>query len=140
MSRLLCFLVSSIIVCGLLLNSEVLAYARPRRTRRNALDLVPLSVSFAVDPVAGPCPGGISTGLGSTGLRLDYRNSASNFQWTVIAEEIPVLVANSYSMDISVASGQCVDFRLVQEEHGGGMCNCWSLMDVMVNSSAVSLR
>lgn len=129
MSRLLI-----LVQCGLLFNS---AYAM--RTRRNVLDdLVPLSVSFAVDPVVGECPGGTSTGLGSTALRLDYRNNASNFQWTVIAEEIPLL-SNSYSMDISVSS-QCADFRLVQEEHGGGTCNCWSVADVMVNSSVVSLR
>ena len=55
---------------------------------REKRDELPLNISFTVNPVAGTCYGGTSAGLGSTDLRLEYRNNASDFQWVEIANNI----------------------------------------------------
>jgi hypothetical protein len=111
------------------------------RVKRNTdVTAAPLNVSFTVlspmDP--GECYGGSSAGLGDTTLRLEFRSNASRFQWMEVAGDIPTDVG-AYSTTVSAGCG-CVEFRLVQEEHGGGECNCWTLQDVDVNGSRIPLQ
>ena len=72
------------------------------------------------------CYGGSSAGLGSTDLRLEYRNNTSGFQWVEIADNIPI--EGHFSTAVNISGSGCVVVRLVQEEHGGGSCNCWEVM------------
>ena len=88
-----------------------------------------LNVSFTVLPFTslGECYGGNSTGLGDTSLRLQFRSNATSFQWVEVARDIPINVgAYSTMANVSTGSG-CVEFRLLQQEHGGGHCNCWTV-------------
>ena len=77
------------------------------------------------------CFGGSSAGLGSTDLRLEYRNNASGFQWVEIADNIPI--GSDFSTAVNISGSGCVVVRLVQEEHGGDDCNCWRVIDIMLN-------
>ena len=77
------------------------------------------------------CYGGSSAGLGSTDLRLEYRNNASDFQWVEIADNIPI--GGDFSTAVNISGSGCVVVRLVQEEHGGNNCNCWKVIDIMLN-------
>ena len=113
--------------------------ASPARSRRNAESenstASSLNVFFTVLHVSGACPGGSTAGLGDTTLRLEFRSNASNFQWVEAASGIPTDVG-LYSIIVSAGCGGCVEFRLVQEEHGGGDCNCWNISgNVLVNGS-----
>ena len=98
---------------------------------REKRDELPLNISFTVNPVAGTCYGGASAGLGSTDLRLEYRNNASGFQWVEIAGNIPI--GGNFSTAANIPGSGCVVVRLVQEEHGGGDCNCWQLSNPTPN-------
>ena len=98
---------------------------------REKRDELPLNISFTVNPVAGTCYGGTSAGLGSTDLRLEYRNNASGFQWVEIADNIPI--GGDFSTAANIPGSGCVVVRLVQEEHGGGNCNCWKLSNPTPN-------
>ena len=93
---------------------------------REKRDELPLDISFTVNAYdAGTCYGGTSAGLGSTDLTLEYRNNASGFQWVEIAGKIPI--GGDFSTVVNIPGSGCVVVRLVQDEHGGGDCNCWQL-------------
>ena len=116
--------------CGIALRDReelpVHTYTRAKR------DAVLLSISFTVNSYnAGTCYGGTSAGLGNTNLTLEYRNNASDFQWVEIADNIPI--GGDFSTAVNIPGSGCVVVRLVQEEHGGGNCNCWELTDIMLN-------
>ena len=115
--------------CGIALpivREELPVHTRAKR------DAVLLNISFTVNSYdAGTCYGGTSAGLGSTDLRLEYRNNASDFQWVEIAGNIPI--GGDFSTVVNIPGSGCVVVRLVQEEHGGGNCNCWELTDIMLN-------
>ena len=119
--------------CGIALPSvhsveEVLLL--PAQTKRDADNNV--NISFTLDPFdAGTCYGGNSAGLGSTNLRLEYRKNASDSQWVEIADNIPI--GGDFSTAVNIPSSGCV--RLVQDEHGGGNCNCWILTNIHLPSS-----
>ena len=99
---------------------------------REKRDVLPLNISFTVNAYdAGTCYGGTSAGLGSTDLRLEYRNNTSGFQWVEIADNIPI--GGDFSTVVNIPGSGCVVVRLVQEEHGGGDCNCWQLSNPTPN-------
>ena len=90
-----------------------------------------INFSFTVCPYnVGTCYGG-TNGLGSTDLRLEYRNNASDFQWVEIAGKIPI--GGDFNTAVNIPGSGCVVVRLVQEEHGGGNCNCWEYSGMMLN-------
>ena len=98
----------------------------PARIKRDADNV---NISFTVNSYDdGTCYGGNSAGLGSTNLRLEYRNNASDFQWVEITDNIPI--GGDFSTAVSIPGSGCVVVRLVQEEHGGGNCNCWDLTNL----------
>ena len=104
------------------------------RTKRDADNV---NISFTVNSNDDEtCYGGNSAGLGSTNLRLEYRNNASDFQWVEIADNIPI--GGDFSTAVSVPGSGCVVVRLVQEEHGGGNCNCWELTNLPPNFDSVT--
>ena len=106
----------------------------PARTKRDADNV---NISFTVNHYdAGTCYGGNSAGLGSTNLRLEYRNNASDFQWVEIADNIPI--GGDFSTAVSIPGSGCVVVRLVQEEHGGGDCNCWELTNLPPNFDSIT--
>ena len=90
-----------------------------------------LSVSLE-GPLDRPCFGGPSAGLGSTDLRLDYRSNETDYKWMEIRDGIKL--NDSFDQPVPPSEG-CVEFRLVQEEHGGGTCNCWRIGTVQLNST-----
>ena len=98
----------------------------PARAKRDADNV---NISFSVNHYdAGTCYGGNSAGLGNTNLRLEYRNNASDFQWVEIADKIPI--GGNFSTTVNNPGRGCVVVRWVQEEHGGGNCNCWNLTNI----------
>ena len=139
-------LLSSVLLHGLALpfptrraEDKLHASAPTRVVRDSESSLVQHNTSFVVNPVAsGICYGGDHTGLGNTDLRLEYRDNASDFQWVEIAANISTSTG-VFTVPIarnSTGSG-CVEFRLVQEEHGGGECNCWTLSDVRADNATI---
>ena len=107
------------------------------RAKRDADIELPLNISFTVNAYdAGTCYGGTSAGLGSTDLTLEYRNNASGFQWVEIADNIPI--GGDFSTAVNIPGSWCVVVRLVQEEHGGGNCNCWNLTNLAPNFTATT--
>ena len=105
---------------------------------RSARSTQDIAVLMNVIPyTSGECYGG-NAGLDDTALRLEFRSNASNFQWVEAASGIPI-DGGLYSTTVR-ADCECVEFRLVQEEHGGGNCNCWSVGSVEVNGIAVDLH
>ena len=122
--------------CGIVLSSvysvEEELTVLPRAKRDADIEL-PLNISFTVNAYdAGTCYGGTSAGLGSTDLRLEYRNNASGFQWVEIAGNITI--GGNFSTAVNIPGSGCVVVRLVQEEHGGGNCNCWEVTSITLNS------
>ena len=113
--------------------------ARSARNSETASAL--LSVSFVIDSISsGICHGGNRTGLCSTDIRLEYRENAfnSSYQW---AEVVGDIRTNAGAVNATVSTdSECVWFRLVQEEHGGGACNCWMVSDMRVNNVSVVLE
>ena len=108
----------------------------PARTKRDADNNI-MNISFTVNSDdAGTCYGDTSAGLGSTDLRLEYRNNASDFQWVEIADN--VLIGGDFNTAVNIPGSGCVVVRLVQEEHGGGDCNCWELINLEPNFAAIS--
>ena len=79
-----------------------------------------------------PCFGGRSAGLGSTDLRLDYRSNETDYKWMEIRGGIQL--NDNFDQPVPLSEG-CVEFRLVQEEHGGGPCNCWKITSILLNST-----
>ena len=115
--------------CGIALPSvhySVEEKLLPARTKRDADNV---NISFTVNHYdAGTCYGGNSAGLGSTNLRLEYRNNASGFQWVEIADNIPI--GGDFNTTVNIPGSVCFVVRLAQEEHGGGNCNCWELTNL----------
>ena len=114
----------------LLMHGCPLARATSVRVRR---DVTPLSltVQFLSHTPSVECYGG-NSGLGDTALRLEFRSNATNTEWVKVESGIPT-EENLYSTTVG-ADCDCVEFRLVQEEHGGGPCNCWRIGDIMVDT------
>ena len=94
----------------------------------------------------GICYGNSTAGLGDTSLRLEHRFQAEgdNEPWVVERRNIPLGLEFRIVADLTAAGEvegtRCVEFRLIQEEHGGGSCNCWGVMVPQVNESISRLR
>ena len=83
-------------------------------------------ITFNVESYSsGPCYGGNSAGLGSTNLRVEQR---SDLQW--IERQDNILIG--FHVMITASTSGTSMFRMVQEEHGGGNCNCWELTFVNI--------
>ena len=111
----------------------------PSRSGRNTADdpAILLQVDL-VGPVEGEsgCFGGETAGLSSNELRLEYRSNASDYRWLQLMEDIPVSnQCLNISLPAETLEGGCVEFRLIQKEHGGGACNCWSITSLQLNST-----
>ena len=107
------------------------------RSTQNIAVLMNVTVDIIPHTPSGECYGG-NAGLDDTALRLEFRSNASNFQWVEAASDISI-DGGLYNTTVR-ADCECVEFRLVQEEHGGGNCNCWSVGSVEVNGVAVDLH
>ena len=107
------------------------------RAKRDADIELPGNISFTVNHYdAGTCYGGTSAGLCNTNLTLEYRNNASGFQWVEIADNIPI--GGDFSTAANIPGSGCVVVRLMQEEHGGGNCNCWNLTNLAPNFNVIT--
>ena len=104
------------------------------RARRGA-GLDPVVISFTVDPYdGGICNGGDTAGLCDTNLTLQYRNESS--EWMEIATRISIGSSHAYDI-VDISGCGCVEMRLVQKEHGGGNCSCWSLTNLTLNEAPI---
>ena len=126
-----------LLVCGTALLPSVHSVEEespvPIRAKRDADTELSMNISFTVNVFEnGTCYGGNSAGLGSTDLTLEYRNNASDFQWVEIADNISI--GENFSTAVNIPGSGCVVVRLVQEEHGGGDCNCWEVTSIELNS------
>lgn len=110
--------------------------ARWRRDSNSAA--APVNVSFTVLPpdAVRVCHGG-DRALCSTSLRLDFRSAATDWLWWEGARNISI---GARDVEVTVRAGsECVQYRLVQEEHGGGDCHCWVTSDIRVNGSVIPI-
>ena len=129
-------MLSMLLECGMALSSVKEELPVLTRQKRDADIELPLNISFTVNHYdAGTCYGGTTAGLGNTNLTLEYRNNASDFQWLEIADNIPI--GDHFSTVVNIPGSGCVVVRLVQEEHGGGNCNCWELTNLTPNFNAI---
>ena len=78
-----------------------------------------------------PCIGGDDVGLTNTSVLLQYRLLSAHLRsspWrTELARDLRSSTTNDIDVTISInESAQGVQFRIIQFEHGGGGCNCWT--------------
>ena len=80
---------------------------------------------------------GGDTGLTNTSLLVEYRivdttsSTSSVGEWRYLADKsTPVNIVGVQLPDSAAAGFQ---IRVLQLEHGGGMCNCWRLNTISVN-------
>ena len=92
--------------------------------------------ALTIDPPSRTCDGG-DTGLTNTSLLVEYRivnttsSTSSVGEWRYLADQsVPVNIVGAQLPD-SAADG--FQIRVLQLEHGGGMCNCWTLNTIHVN-------
>ncbi len=89
----------------------------------------------------GTCFEGRTAGLGATTLTLEHRflddDDDDAEDWVEMQKNISLDVGR---LQFSIAGNltrQCVEYRLVQEEHGGGSCNCWSVREPSLIAGSV---
>ena len=85
-----------------------------------------LEVSVTHVPNTGDCVGG-NIGLTGTSVQVQYREitDGGETNWkTIVAESQSMSSMQNMNFN-GVALG--VQFRVLQLEHGGGVCNCWDL-------------
>ncbi len=80
---------------------------------------------------------GENTGLSNVGVRLEYRADSTEPRWTKTPDDVPYYEKVNYSLPFS--SSECVEYRLVQYEHGGGSCNCWNISHLEIDSNTRDL-
>lgn len=98
------------------------------------------------------CIGGPVLGLTETSVMLQYMEMKTSGvpslqEWinlavinvTLTGQSFPVRITRFLTLGSSCSVRQGVQFRLLQLEHGGGGCNCWSL-DSMSVTLAGELR
>lgn len=99
------------------------------------------NVSFSLNEYHDPacyCLGD-DDGLESTAVQMEYRSSPLNSTttdtpWTKIAN---IFIGEEVVLSLlDTGTIQCMEFHLVQPEHGGGCCNCWIARNIMINSSS----
>ena len=106
-----------------------------------------VALNLTIDPVtaAVDCIGG-GIGLTNTSVVVEYRivnttsSPASVGEWRFLAAEIVTrtinIEINEDQIHHSAADG--FQLRLLQLEHGGGMCNCWSSSSIKVNCGGMN--
>ena len=98
-----------------------------------------VALSLAIDPVRFDCIGG-GIGLTNTSVVVEYRivnttsSPASVGEWRFLADLLPNNVSLSILTQLhDSAAADGFQLRLLQLEHGGGMCNCWKLTSINVD-------
>ena len=132
-----------LLMCLLLHFDQCLTRPDPARAKRTAADpdndpaSILLNVTLVTREGNSGCYGGTTAGLCSNGIRLEYRSNGTDYRWLqLLEEEVPVTnVSVSVSLPAAMLDGDCVEFRLMQEEHGGGACNCWGITALQLNST-----
>ena len=95
-----------------------------------------VALSLAIDPVRFDCIGG-GIGLTNTSVVMEYRivnttsSPASVGEWRFLAD-LNVSMSILTQLHDSAAADS-FQLRLLQLEHGGGMCNCWKLTRISVD-------
>ena len=98
-------------------------------------------LNLTIDPVtaAVDCIGG-GIGLTNTSVVVEYRivsttsSPASVGEWRYLADLLPYNVSMSILTQLhDSAAADGFQLRLLQLEHGGGMCNCWKLTRISVD-------
>ena len=97
-----------------------------------------VALSLTMDPVAANCIGD-GIGLTNTSVLMEYRivnatsSPASVGEWRYLADEIVIYtqIISQFQLHDSAADG--FQLRLLQLEHGGGLCNCWRLASIRVD-------
>ena len=104
-----------------------------------------VALNLTIDPVtaAVDCIGG-GIGLTNTSVLVEYRivnttsSPASVGKWRYLADVLPKndsMPIKAQPHDSAAADG--FQLRLLQLEHGGGMCNCWSSSSINVNCGSM---
>ena len=98
-------------------------------------------LNLTIDPVtaAVDCIGG-GIGLTNTSVLVEYRivnttsSPASVGEWRYLADVLPKNDSMSIMTELhDSAAADGFQLRLLQLEHGGGVCNCWSSSSINVN-------
>ena len=86
-----------------------------------------VQLDLGIVPVNNPrCVGGPVAGLTNTSVLVQYRlNPGNNTEWTYLADIS--LDETFYGTLQAIDVQDSIQFRLLQQEHGGGACNCWTI-------------
>ena len=84
------------------------------------------------------CVGGPVAGLTDTSVLVQYRlNPGNNTEWTYLAD---ISLDETFDGTLPAIDVQDrVQFRLLQQEHGGSVCNCWSITRFTLRDAAIRL-
>lgn len=103
-----------------------------------------INVSLETRTYSDPgCIGG-NVGLANTSILLQYRllMPPTSWEWTFLSE---ITIEGSTSLSVSIvpisdsSQAQGLQFRLLQLEHGGEACNCWTVERLTVTLPPSSL-
>ena len=92
--------------------------------------------ALTIDPDDRTCNGG-DTGLTNTSLLVEYRvvnttsSTSSVGEWRYLYDVVVGGIVNLPRAQLDDDSG--FQLRLLQLEHGGGECNCWTLSSISVD-------
>ena len=78
------------------------------------------------------CIGGMQ-GLINTSILFQYREATVKSDWKFLAEINSSVTLKNLTITRRSGSGG-VQFRMLQLEHGGGYCNCWTLQNQSILS------
>jgi len=101
------------------------------KTRRAVTSSV-LNLTVTLTNISEFCPGG-NIGLENTDLKVQYRSNHTGGEWITLNDTIPPEEGSSWLL--LPEEPECVEVRLLQEEHGGGKCNCWSVSSSIMDGS-----
>ena len=106
------------------------------------------SLDLELQPVSNPnCIGGEVVGLTNTSVLLEYRQAVTQTtdppsEWMFLAD-ISVCPDAGFNgtLEIPVNSSLSggVQLRLLQLEHGGGVCNCWTVERMVLTVASTEL-
>ena len=99
------------------------------------------------------CIGGPVVGITNASVLLEYRQIATQTTITQTTDSTPgwIFLADidpnegfnqTLEIDVNSTLSSGVQFRLLQLEHGGGVCNCWAVqrMALIVDSNTTALN
>jgi len=99
-----------------------------------------LNLTVILTNISEFCPGG-TIGLENTDLKVQYRSNHTGEEWVTLDNTIPPEEGSSWLLlPEELTTTECVEVGLLQEEHGGGKCNCWSATSSIMDDNVTQFN